>query len=446
MEQPDGHPCPECGAPRQRDNTPSCACTHRAAEALRDARTAEAAAAEDFDPLRIRPYVEITGPTGSGRDVPAGENAASRQGAEGREGHERHEGLSGDVRPAGPAANAEAAGSVGAAGAAAASPVPSSAEGAPTSEAAPAGGTVGTVTTPAAPAPPASSVPAGSSVPPASSAPPGSPTDADATTPFHPVDPDATAALPVAADTTALSAPLVPGTSEPSVTDLRLFDGSGAEPGAPEADGPGADRPRRRRRTALVAAAAACVGVVAAAGYATGLFTYESPSRDTALPDDLRASVPDAPPSSAASVSPEGTPSAGPSSPSASPASPSPSASASPSPSPSVSSASPSPSRSPGPSSSATSAAPTGPGVPENAGQNGGPTVLRRGDSGPEVTELQLRLRQLLLYNDEADGSYNQRLEDAVRTYQWSRGVQTDDLGVYDRQTREKLEAETREP
>ncbi|MGA5071837.1 peptidoglycan-binding protein, partial [Streptomyces tuirus] len=59
MELPNGHPCPECGAPRQRDNTPTCACTHRAAEALRDARTAQAAAAEDFDPLRIRPYVEI---------------------------------------------------------------------------------------------------------------------------------------------------------------------------------------------------------------------------------------------------------------------------------------------------------------------------------------------------------------------------------------------------
>ena len=44
---------------QRADNTPSCGCTHRAAEALRDARTAEAAAAEDFDPLRIRPYVEL---------------------------------------------------------------------------------------------------------------------------------------------------------------------------------------------------------------------------------------------------------------------------------------------------------------------------------------------------------------------------------------------------
>ena len=38
---------------------PSCACARRASDALRDTRTAEAAAAEDFDPLRIRPYVEL---------------------------------------------------------------------------------------------------------------------------------------------------------------------------------------------------------------------------------------------------------------------------------------------------------------------------------------------------------------------------------------------------
>lgn len=56
-----GHICPQCGAPRAADGSPSCACTQRASDALRDARTAEAAAAEDFDPLRIRPYVELDG-------------------------------------------------------------------------------------------------------------------------------------------------------------------------------------------------------------------------------------------------------------------------------------------------------------------------------------------------------------------------------------------------
>jgi hypothetical protein len=61
VTDPEGRRCPECGAPRDADNTPSCACTRRASEALRETRTAEAAAAEDFDPLRIRPYVELEG-------------------------------------------------------------------------------------------------------------------------------------------------------------------------------------------------------------------------------------------------------------------------------------------------------------------------------------------------------------------------------------------------
>lgn len=61
VDQPNGHPCPECGAPRHADHTPTCACARRAADALRDTRTAEAAAAEDFDPLRIRPYVDLPG-------------------------------------------------------------------------------------------------------------------------------------------------------------------------------------------------------------------------------------------------------------------------------------------------------------------------------------------------------------------------------------------------
>ncbi|MDX3248896.1 hypothetical protein PV408_45960, partial [Streptomyces sp. ME18-1-4] len=69
-----GLPCPQCGALRAPDNTPSCWCAQRAAESLRDTRTAEAAAAEDFDPLRIRPYVELEGqqpPAEGGGGCPA---------------------------------------------------------------------------------------------------------------------------------------------------------------------------------------------------------------------------------------------------------------------------------------------------------------------------------------------------------------------------------------
>ena len=72
MSETQGHVCPECGAPRGVDNTPSCACTERASEALRDARTAEAAAAGDFNPLRIRPYVELDPSAGDGDGSPQG--------------------------------------------------------------------------------------------------------------------------------------------------------------------------------------------------------------------------------------------------------------------------------------------------------------------------------------------------------------------------------------
>ncbi|QUC58548.1 peptidoglycan-binding protein [Streptomyces sp. A2-16] len=59
MSEPPVLVCPECGAPRAADGTPSCTCAHRAAEAHLESRTAEAAAAEDFDPVRIRPFVEV---------------------------------------------------------------------------------------------------------------------------------------------------------------------------------------------------------------------------------------------------------------------------------------------------------------------------------------------------------------------------------------------------
>ncbi|MFI6803700.1 peptidoglycan-binding protein [Streptomyces luteogriseus] len=274
------------------------------------------------------------------------------------------------------------------------------------------------------------------------------PSPAEATMSLRPVDPDAIAALPEVSATSALPTPLAPAATEPSVTDLRMFDdAAGAARRTPEGGEPGRRR-SRRRSTLLIAAAGACVAVVAAAGYASGLFSYESPSRDTALPDDIRASVPDAPSSSAASTPPQGSTSAAPPAPAAPPPSPSRSGSPSASPSPSAPSASASPSQSPSPSAPQPSASATGPeqAPPDNGRQKGGPTVLRLGDRGPEVTELQLRLRQLYLYDDDTDGSFDDRLADAVRTYQWSRGVQSEDLGVYDRATREKLESETREP
>ncbi|MGX5209485.1 peptidoglycan-binding domain-containing protein [Streptomyces violaceus] len=279
--------------------------------------------------------------------------------------------------------------------------------------------------------------------------------DQDATT-VLPAVPAAPAPVPAPDATSVLPTPLAPDGALPSVTDLRLFDRTGTAavaPGRPESaefesESESGGRPRGRRRIVLLAAAGACVAVVTAAGYASGLFFYEGPSRNTALPDGIRASVPDAPSSGAASSSPTQSAPATPSAPAAPPPAPSRTGSPSASPSPSTSSASPSPSQTASPSAPETSATATGPGKspPDNSRQNGNPTVLRLGDRGPEVTELQSRLRQLFLYDDDTDGTFDDRLQDAVSNYQYSRGIQADDLGVYDRDTRAKLESETQEP
>ncbi|WP_086724230.1 peptidoglycan-binding domain-containing protein [Streptomyces sp. NRRL B-24085] len=316
MAESNGHLCPECGAPRGADNTPSCGCTRRASDALRDARTAEAAAAEDFDPLRIRPYVELDEETAPVPRVPA---------------------------------------------------------------------------------------------------------------------PEATRPLRAPTPT--------PPPSAPSPTDLSLF-ASEEDLSAP---GPAPDpRSRRtRRRTVLLASAGAVVAVVAAAGIASGLFAYDPPSRDEAAPRDVRPAVPDVT-TTAPSASPTApTPSVRPSS-----APPSATASASPSasPSPSESSAFPGPSHSAAPSASPTASTATKPAAGADSAEEAAPPVLRRGSEGPEVVELELRLTQVGLYGRKPSGHYNEGVEDAVAVYQWQRGLQGAERGVYDLPTRERLESETREP
>ncbi|MFD5542728.1 peptidoglycan-binding protein, partial [Streptomyces sp. NPDC127079] len=64
-DTPEGRLCPECGTPRRPDGSPSCDCNQRTSDALRAARSAEQAAAEDFDPLRIRPYIDLEGGMGT---------------------------------------------------------------------------------------------------------------------------------------------------------------------------------------------------------------------------------------------------------------------------------------------------------------------------------------------------------------------------------------------
>ncbi|MFG2362631.1 peptidoglycan-binding protein [Streptomyces mirabilis] len=319
MTEPNGHVCPECAAPRTPDGTPSCACTRRASDALRDARTAEAAAAEDFDPLRIRPYVDLT----------ANESAP-------------------------------------------------------------------------------------------------------ATMRLRTVPSEALTAVQHA---------------------VQHVDSANEPPYPPAASFP-EEPPRRRRRTALLAVTGAAVAVVAAAGFASGLFSYDAPARDRALPDDVRASVPDSTPTP---TSPSPTPRSGSGSGSgsgsaASPTTttktttaPSPSPSGSPSPSASATrSQPPTPSPSSTPTPTPTAAASLAPGEGSTGDQPA--QTLRRGDRGDEVTELQLRLRQLSLYTGKADGTFSGQVEDAVRRYQWARGITGDKSGVYGAATRTSLEGETRTP
>ncbi|MEU3344391.1 peptidoglycan-binding protein [Streptomyces sp. NPDC006700] len=261
-----------------------------------------------------------------------------------------------------------------------------------------------------------------------------------------------------------------PPPGEPSAADVSMFDkATGADPAATResvvaAEGSGGPegRPgrastrrggRRTRPVVVVAAGAAVVAVVAGAGFASGMFSYESPERDHAS-RQVRESVPDAwvetPTASASTAAvPSDTPSA------AAPGGESPTPGADVSPSASASepgTAEPSPSgseagnvpapgpESAGPTETATTLRESAPPVPAPA------PVLRRGDQGAEVTELQLRLRQLFLFPGKVDGVFGHRLEKSVRAYQWARGISADESGVYGPATRARLESETKAP
>ncbi|MFF7640664.1 peptidoglycan-binding protein [Streptomyces canus] len=300
MSEPPVLVCPECGAPRAADGTPSCACAHRASEAHRESRTAAAAAAEDFDPVRIRPFVEV------------GEEPAE------------------------------------------------------------------------------------------------------------------------SAEVPELLCP-ARGLAE----DISVGVDAGQEPlGQPAVASPADIAPERRRRTVLLAGAGAVVAVLVAGGFVSGLFTYDGPSRDGSVAGGVRAGVPEAPPSSSGPSGTASSPTAS-STQSSAPSSSSPSA---------RSSDSASPTGPTTPTGAPSSAAATATVAPGPTVSNGLPPVLSLGDHGPEVVELQLRLRQVGVYDGEADGDFDQQVQSAVRTYQVTRFVLQDDSGVYGRATRASLESETSEP
>ncbi|MEV0095147.1 peptidoglycan-binding protein [Streptomyces sp. NPDC050738] len=195
-------------------------------------------------------------------------------------------------------------------------------------------------------------------------------------------------------------------------------------------------RPRRRRPLALLAVGTAALAVIGTAAFAGGLFSGDGDGSSDALPiAPTTAPAPDgtaAPPQPSASAhSPSPTPK---------PSRPTPSPTRSkerpPTPTPSLSTAratgtvrTPSPTPTP----DAPSTAPAAP-------------VLRKGDDGPEVTELQKRLQQAWVYQGPTTGHFNEQVEDAVREYQSWMSIQGDPSGVYGPQTRKTLEASTQEP
>ncbi|MFH0245543.1 peptidoglycan-binding protein [Streptomyces sp. HK10] len=73
------------------------------------------------------------------------------------------------------------------------------------------------------------------------------------------------------------------------------------------------------------------------------------------------------------------------------------------------------------------------------------PGMLREGDSGPEVEELQRRLRQIqgIYPGGEVDGRYDAEVTEAVARYQQWYGVRGDEEGVYGDDTRRDLESRT---
>ncbi|GAA5606890.1 MULTISPECIES: peptidoglycan-binding domain-containing protein [Streptomyces] len=388
-----GHACPRCGRrtagePGTEHRVP-CRCGAGASSARltedeqRAARTAEIAAAEDFDPLRIRPYVTLTDHAGARGDGSGG----PRPGSGTREGA-----ATGGWEGAGPSGTRDDAAS-------------------------PAWEGTATGTGPAAP-------------------------DAAG----NPADPGAVAS----------TMPLFLGGDGPKGGVGAAPDAGGTVPdgsrrrtaGATPVFAPDPVRPRRRSPLGALAVGAAVAAVVGTAAFAGGLFGGDDGGNE-ALPE-ATTSVPDTEDEPAASVAPSPSASAAP------PRTHSPSATPSASPS---ASASPTRSRDPEPTATATASAPpaTGAspspdaGAPSAAPPDGpppalAPSSLRPGDRGPEVAELQTRLRTVgeWLYSGPVDGSsYSDQVAHSVAIYQSYKAIQGDPIGVYGPNTRRALEQET---
>ncbi|GAB2758106.1 peptidoglycan-binding protein [Streptomyces bullii] len=92
-----------------------------------------------------------------------------------------------------------------------------------------------------------------------------------------------------------------------------------------------------------------------------------------------------------------------------------------------------------------TATPPVPPPTPTPPAGPAGPGILREGDSGPEVTELQERLLRVPdVYRDgSTSGRYDATLTAAVARFQLWYGVRGDETGVYGDDTRLALESRT---
>jgi len=252
-----------------------------------------------------------------------------------------------------------------------------------------------------------------------------------------------------------------PGAAAGSATGDGHGDGTDSET-VSSSDGGGGGRRRKSRRKPVATAVAGAAAVVVAGtlAFTTGLLGGNKDGNgkrsDSAL-GDTQTSVPDEPPTEDEGATPSrrSTPSKKPSA-SPSPAKP-PSASrdqdrATP-PVPRTPSAPPTtrPTTPPEPDRPSTPDKPRQPTKPPSTepsktAEPTGPPVLREGDSGAEVTELQKRLTQLLIYIGAADGEYDDGVKDAVAAYQDRYDITGDPEGVYGENTRLDLESRTDEP
>ncbi|MCB5180997.1 peptidoglycan-binding domain-containing protein [Streptomyces antimicrobicus] len=172
--------------------------------------------------------------------------------------------------------------------------------------------------------------------------------------------------------------------------------------------------------------------VIGAVAAALTLFT-DSGESDRALPGPS----PTAPATGVAPVGPTPSGSSGPGTPSASASRSAPTASRTASPSGT-------PSSSPKPASPSAGAGKSqNPAPPDQPVASPQAQTLRKGDSGPEVRDLQQRLKQRGYFRGRSDGQYDDYTEWMVASFQEDNDITQDPPGVYGPATRKALEQAT---